>query len=373
MASIRARPRKDGSVSHAVLWRDPGTGAQTSMTFSTRQEAKNFVRILTEHALNLTDAERTLRAILRGAPLITDLIKRHLDQLAGVTARTLADYESRARQHIKPHLGAVPVESLTRTHLTQWQRTLSAGGLSARSVGEVHSLLSAALSTGVELGWCPENVARGLKLTREGEHTSKRPRFLTAAEFARLLAALPEYYRPIVRALAGTGLRWGEVTGLNVGDLRTDQTPATVNVNKAMRRTASNWTLGPTKTRAGRRVVSLPDDIRDELAELAHGRPADAPLFTGPTGKGRVYHRNFWERVWSPSIKSADLAGLRIHDLRHTHASWLIQQGVPLTVIQRRLGHESIKTTSDTYGHLAGDAGLVAAMAAARAMAVPTA
>ncbi len=66
--------------------------------------------------------------------------------------------------------------------------------------------------------------------------------------------------------------------------------------------------------------------------------------------------QNFHTNVWAPALVRAKEAGLtkkpRIHDLRHTNASWLIQAGIPLTVIQRHLGHESIQTTSDRYGHL---------------------
>jgi integrase len=65
---------------------------------------------------------------------------------------------------------------------------------------------------------------------------------------------------------------------------------------------------------------------------------------------------NFYTNVWVPALLRAKEAGLtkkpRVHDLRHTNASWLIQAGVPLTVVQRHLGHESIQTTSDGYGHL---------------------
>lgn len=71
-------------------------------------------------------------------------------------------------------------------------------------------------------------------------------------------------------------------------------------------------------------------------------------------------------RAWGPALDELGdqlRARPRIHDLRHTHASWLIAAGVPLTLIQRRLGHESIKTTSDRYGHLAEGADAAAAAA----------
>src|SRR6202040_4460447 len=71
---------------------------------------------------------------------------------------------------------------------------------------------------------------------------------------------------------------------------------------------------------------------------------------------GPVRAHNFNPNVWEPARARAKDNGLtkkpRVHDLRHTNASWLIQAGVPLTVIQRHLGHESIQTTVDRYGHL---------------------
>jgi integrase len=96
-----------------------------------------------------------------------------------------------------------------------------------------------------------------------------------------------------------------------------------------------------------------------------------------------VSHQNFYSRVWQPTVEAVNdektLAPLglhsigkkpRVHDLRHSHASWLIAAGLPLPVIQRRLGHESITTTVDRYGHLAGGALLQAAEAADDALAL---
>ena len=110
-------------------------------------------------------------------------------------------------------------------------------------------------------------------------------------------------------------------------------------------------------------------------------------MFTAPRG-GPVLHRTFWSRVWVPAVsdhqcqphrdKSGPVVdcpdcweGLeprpRIHDLRHTHASTLLGAGVPIHIVQLRLGHESIKTTVDTYGHLLPDAQAMAASAASLA------
>ena len=92
-------------------------------------------------------------------------------------------------------------------------------------------------------------------------------------------------------------------------------------------------------------------------------------MFTADRG-GVVHDGNFRWRIWSKAVEDAKLGKKpRIHDLRHSHASWLIAAGVPLPVIQRRMGHESIQTTVDVYGHLAPDALEIAARATSLAIA----
>jgi integrase len=86
------------------------------------------------------------------------------------------------------------------------------------------------------------------------------------------------------------------------------------------------------------------------------GRSGSDLLFTAPGGS-RIAQKPFWEHYWRPAVRSAQANGLskspRIHDLRHTHASWLIQDGtISMFAISRRLGHASTRTTEEIYGHL---------------------
>lgn len=97
----------------------------------------------------------------------------------------------------------------------------------------------------------------------------------------------------------------------------------------------------------------------DLLVPLVASRPGDELLFTTPKGE-RIIHKLYWHHYWVPAVKAAQAHGLkkspRIHDLRHTHASWLIQDGVSLFTISRRLGHASTRTTEQVYGHLMPEA-----------------
>ncbi len=92
------------------------------------------------------------------------------------------------------------------------------------------------------------------------------------------------------------------------------------------------------------------------LRDVVAGRKADELVFTTATG-ARIAQARFWDRVWHPAVVAADLRKTpRVHDLRHTHASMCIAAGTDLLQLQHRLGHESLKTTGDTYGHLMPDA-----------------
>jgi len=145
--------------------------------------------------------------------------------------------------------------------------------------------------------------------------------------------------------------------------------------------------LGTPKTKRSRRTVSLPDSLVADLRELCAGRGGGEFVFVNTQG-GPVLNASFWPKHWSKAIAAAqnpvDASGApdpsaprltkspRIHDLRHTHASWLIAQGTDLFVVQLRpwscRAHESITTTMDRYSHLLPEQQLSAAAAAGRAL-----
>ena len=106
------------------------------------------------------------------------------------------------------------------------------------------------------------------------------------------------------------------------------------------------------KSAAGRRTVSLPAFIVQELTRhLADHEDASGLVFSAPTG-GPIRRNNYRRRIWLPAVRASVGEPCTFHDLRHTHAALLIAQEEHPKVIQERLGHASIKTTLDTYGHL---------------------
>ncbi len=239
---------------------------------------------------------------------------------------------------------------------------------------KIHTVLSSICSQAVRFDWLPANPCRDM----EGlpPHSHDEPFFLTAEQTRRLAEEMPgETYRLFIYTAAYTGLRAGELAGLRRKDV--DLLRGVVQVRRALKALdviRDDGTRGPVfgPPKNGKpRTVTMPKFLRAMLADHlalapAKGGPggagADALVFTSPEG-GVHRHGLFMRRVFKPTIKGnkkrkikpalpAELHGLRFHDLRHTAASMLIAQGAHPKIIQERLGHASITTTMNRYGHL---------------------
>ena len=383
MASIRERRRSDGTRAFAVLWRDPDTGRQTSLTYDDVRDATVAKKLIEAAGGYATEASRIAEALQKPGPTVAQVVAEHIDLLTAVGTDTRAHYRHQAATHIVPTLGAFPVAALTYRHVAGWVRDMSAKGLAPKTIANVHGLFSASMSTAVRLGYRPDNPCAGVELPKS-QSTHDEMTVLTRDEFALLLSKVTPYYQPLVLTLVATGLRWGEATALLAADVDLVSRPATIRVTKAWKRDQDrHWYVGPPKTRRARRTVSLPDELVDVLRPLIAARAPQDLVFTNTVGS-QLSSSRFWTTTWTPALEAArnprqpdgtpDPAAPRIvkrprvHDLRHTHASWMIAAGTDLFVLQRRLGHESITTTTETYAHLLPDQQTAAAEAASRAL-----
>lgn len=340
-------------------------GRQTSAswaTLDTAQRFKVYIEALkgdTERALSLMG-----QAQERGSDTIRldDWMERYVTHITGITEGTRRDYLALYRRTWATEgLGRTPIDVLSREDVATALNNLSRR-YSPKSLANMQGLLSAALQQAVDDGLIVRNHAKKLKFTRT-DHRKVEMMFLTHGQVIELVDAIQEHYRPFVLLLAATGMRFNEATALPVRNV--DLEALQLRVTQAWKNVPGGWELGPPKTRRGVRTITLPAEVRGLLQPLLVGRKPDDMVFRTITGRP-VRHAAFHERVWRPAM---DRLGWprrpRIHDLRHTHASWLINAGYPLPVIQRRLGHESIQTTVDTYGHLTPDVQSAAAQVAA--------
>ncbi len=176
-------------------------------------------------------------------------------------------------------------------------------------------------------------------------------KFLSAEELTRLADASGSF-RPVILTAGYLGLRWGELAGLR--RKRYNALKSTVEIVEILTEVGGRLDFGPPKTKASRRQVSLPAFLADIVADVLAERPSGGEelIFVGRDG-GPLRRTNFRKRHWIPALEKAGLAtNVRFHDLRHTCAALLIAQNAHPKEIQARLGHSSITTTLDRYGHL---------------------
>lgn len=203
--------------------------------------------------------------------------------------------------------------------------------------------------------------------TDEFDHKRNPPRqrgdrFITRAVWDQVKALAPSAALPLVELLAGAGLRISEALALQVSEVRLGSSPS-VNVQ---------WQWGSGKVKTRERVkpknlscgwVSITPELAALLAPLVRGRGGDEFVFVTPLARRPWWYANFHKTYWQPMVDAARAAGvlgehevLTPHDLRHSHGSWLLNAGVPMHVVSKRLRHKSIQVTVDVYGHAAPDA-----------------
>lgn len=244
----------------------------------------------------------------------------------------------------------VPLIDITRFEVKAWAAELGAAGMAPATVQRRIYLLSASLNAAIDAEILTSNPAFRIKLP--GGETNVR-RYLTHAEAAHLLAQFSppmasSVGEDLVPVLLGTGMRWGEAVGLQIA--RVDFKRHSIRVSEVwddeMRR------LKPYPKGKKIRDVPMPEWI------VPHLRHAIADRKTGHAflQHGRVVDHSNWRfRVWEPAVERSGLDGTRIHDLRHTFASWLIQHPthpVSLQEVGKLLGHVSSQTTA-IYAELA--------------------
>jgi integrase len=342
MASIQQRTRRDGTSTWAVLY--VIDKRQTSVTFTDSDTAEQFrVLVNTVGARRAMDAwgiPVTAKIEPTSAMTIGEWLRRHIDHLTGCEQKTLDDYNRYRDRDILPFFGDIPLAVLRDDDIGRWVNHLEVSGNSPKTIRNKHGFLSAALAKAVP-EHIPSNPAAGRRLPR-GKGDADEMRMLTRAEFASLLEATTEPWRPLLLFMVTSGARWGEVAALKPGDV--DRKTGAVKIRRAWKYSSNGYEIGPPKTKRSRRIIHVPARVLEQLDY------SNEYLFTNRAG-GPVRYQGFRRRVWDKAVERAQLDPPPTpHDLRHTCASWMLTGGVPITVVSRHLGHESIKITVDTYG-----------------------
>lgn len=334
------------------FWLD---GRQSSKTFATRPEAEMFNRDLADRGAGWAVAELERERGVEDELTLDQWAEIHFSALTKPSKATVRRYRNIYAETWAPHLGNMRLSQIGRVDVA---RALNATEGSDKTVLNKWAVLTHMFKMAAQDGKIPRSPTVGVRPPERTGHETEEHRYLTHDEFWAVVEATPDYWKPLVITLGSTGLRWGELAALTVGDVDTEGW--NLRITKAEKQDPDNPSLtiiGPPKTKKGRRTISLPTEAIEVLEPLLEGRKTTDRLFLPPNG-GPLRHRTFYRDIWLK--KSVGKSGIRepfprLHDLRHSHVAWLIAAGVPLPVIQARLGHEKITTTIDTYGHLLPD------------------
>jgi integrase len=370
-------------------WRDPA-GRQRAKTFPTKREASAYLAQMHSD-------------INCGSYIDPHAAKRKFGDYARVwidsrnhEATTTARDNSIMRTHVMPRWQETPFKNIDHTSIQAWITDLGTQ-LSPATVAECHRLMNGVLRSAIRDRLLAFNPCEGIRLPRRRRKDSD-DQTATRSEITALLAAVPERYRPLVAIAVGTGLRWGECVGLRWDAIDLDT--QTVRVIRVAVEVSGYVTAKPyPKSKAGRRDVPLPPAVAAMLVGYAAVYPPGplGEVFTNTTG-GPVRRTLFRARVWRPALVRAGLlgkvteiaphgflaswpdatgldqtaqfsterdavkhvarhavGGFRFHDLRHTYATWLVSDGVPINDVASVLGHEQTSTTLDRYTHASRD------------------
>jgi integrase len=273
-----------------------------------------------------------------------------------ITARTAQRYRQLVEHQIAPHLGTKVLRRLRPLDVEQWHTTLR-GTIAARTIGHAHRLLSKVLRDAVRNDLCSRNVCTEQPAPRvEGSEIA------IVRDVPALVAALPRwrYSGAIAMTALFGGLRLSEVLALRWSNVDLDR--KIIHVIEALEQTkAFGIRFKPPKTKAGKRDVSCPDILVEALREhrkatlelrmqLGIGKLTDdALLFT--TIEGCPLCNVTVSVQWGKFAASIGMPEVTFHALRHTHASQLIDAGVDIATISKRLGHATPAITLSVYAH----------------------
>lgn len=266
------------------------------------------------------------------------------DCSARLRPTTLETKRSIIDTHILPRLKDLPINEITPAVIREWQNELIAAGFADTYLKTINSQLSAIFNYAIKYYNIPFNpVARCGTI---GKKKTDNFQMWTVDEFKQFYAHLVRpHSRLAFELLFWTGLREGEVLALTYNDF--DFENKTVSVTKTYARFNGEDLFQPPKTPKSERAVPVPDFVLEHVREFTsklYGYEPDERLF--------MFTKAALRHEMVNACKSAGMKPIKIHALRHSYASMLIEQGCEPLLVSELLGHESVSTTLEIYSHL---------------------
>jgi len=343
MAWIMERTGARGTT-YMGVYRDPDGHKRSAGSFSTRREAQRAANREEQKVLAGSWHDSSLGDITFREYVETEwLPNKHVE------ASTRAAYVSNLDKHFYPFFGSRRLNRISPSLVQDWVTKAHTEGLSPRSIRKYHVFLSSIFGRAVKDRVLVYNPCDHTELPKV---INRKTRTLTPQEFDRLLTALPQQHRLMIETLIEAGLRWGELIALkprHIDFLRRSLAveETIVEVSKKHSPTGERYLAKPYPKDNEPRTFGVRQAWLDTIAEhiKTNGIGRDELLFA--TTAGTPISRNtFRTRIWLPAVKASGVDfPVRVHDLRHAHASWLLAGGADLKSVMERMGHSQIQTT----------------------------
>ena len=302
--------------------------------FATKREALEWERDFLQ--MQTASVNMNLSAF---SDLYLEDMAHRLRKSTMVNKRTLFDLK------IKPYLGHKPLNEITASDIRKWQNELIGEGYAPTYLKIVNNQLTALFNYAVKYYSLAENPCK--KAGSMGKNKAEEMQFWTKDEYCHFAEAIkeePRFYAAF-ETLYYTGMRVGELTALYKADI--DTKGGVIVVNKSYQMIEGEDIITEPKTTKSKRTITIPQFLCAELDSYIS-------RMYGLEDGDRVFPftRNALEYAMQQACEKSGVKKIRIHDLRHSHASLLIEMGFSPVLIAERLGHESVETTLNTYAHL---------------------
>lgn len=257
-------------------------------------------------------------------------------------ASTLEVKENMIKNHILPYFGNKPVNNITPADIRQWQNIMMDKGYSDYYLNRIQVSFSTILNYAVKYFNLPFNPC-----SRAGcmGCVTRSLNFWTLEQYQKVLQCVTDIRAyTALQVLFYSGIRCGEMRALTLSDFNFEE--CTISISKTLHHTSNGYQIAPPKTDNGKRVVTVPAAVMDEVKEYCNKiyglMPADR-VFT--------FSAQLIKRAMVTASAQADIPVIRIHDLRHSHVSLLIDMGFSPHLIAERIG-DTVQMINTTYGHL---------------------
>ncbi len=350
---------EDGKYGYIIsVGRDPVSGKYRQIWrrgFKTKKDAQAKMR---SH-LNALEAKEEQQVPQTAALTVGELLDRWLERdCRDFKVTTRKSYEHCVEYYLKPNIGHVKLEKLSHDHINAMYATLLSS-LSPVTVHRVHRTLRAALNRAVKQGLLSQSPMSRVDVP---ERRSPRRSTLRVDEARQMLQWLQEHgyvaYQGAYLAVYA-GLRLGEVCALQWRDV--DLKRGTLFIRRSRQRIKRQDIVTQPKTEDSIRDIVIPEffvaelqkwrrAVQNEVAQL--GLPWSEEEYVVQLPGHKIPDPHAFAKGVKEALQSLGLPLVTFHDLRHTHATWMLESGVDLKTVSQRLGHSSITVTADIYSHV---------------------